>query len=161
MIARNCRQITLVTLNGFCPLSKPSTPLPALKGQHQDVWNTNQNLMKNTLLFYIVFQVLKVLLIKICKMSHQIIYFLLFYTSFYINRHHFSQIFRTSLNIICKNIFVRNFPFLTDSLKPPHPVNGQNPLSMTKVFCRFSPSSLYMRFLINNSSNWQCFYSSV
>ena len=38
--------------------------------------------------------------INICKMSHQIFYFLLFYTSLYISRHHFSQIFRTSLNIL-------------------------------------------------------------
>ena len=28
----------------------------------------------------------------------------------------------------------KNFPFLTDSLQPPHPLNGQNPLSVTKVF---------------------------
>ena len=40
--------------------------------------------------------------INICKMNHQIFYFLLFYTSLYISRHHFSQIFRTSLNIIFK-----------------------------------------------------------
>ena len=35
-----------------------------------------------------------------------------------------------------KKIFVRNFPFLTASLKPqhPHPLEGQNPLRVTKVF---------------------------
>ena len=39
-----------------------------------------------------------------------------------------------------KKIFVTNFPFLTDSLKPqpPHPLNSQNPLSLTKVFCQCS-----------------------
>ena len=31
-------------------------------------------------------------------------------------------------------IFVTNFPFLMDSLKPPHTFNSQSPLSMTKVF---------------------------
>ena len=58
-------------LNGFCPLSKP-TPLPTLpvlNRQNQDVWNTKQNQLKNTHLFHIVFEVLKVLFIKICKMQ--------------------------------------------------------------------------------------------
>ena len=40
--------------------------------------------------FGIISQVLKVLLIKIPKISHQIFYSLLFYISFYISRHHFS-----------------------------------------------------------------------
>ena len=40
--------------------------------------------------------------------------------SVYISRHHFSQLFRTLLEIIWKKIFVTNYPFLTDSLKPPH-----------------------------------------
>ena len=53
--------------------------------------------------------------IKICKMSHQIFYFLLFYNSLYINRHHFSQIFRTSLNIICKKDFRHEFSFFNGS----------------------------------------------
>ena len=37
-----------------------------------------------------------------------------------------------------KKIFLTNFPFSTDSLKPLHPLNEQNPLSVTKVFCRCS-----------------------
>ena len=49
------------------------TPLPSppsvLNRQNQDGWNTNQNQLKNTNLFYIVFEVLKVLLIKICKIQ--------------------------------------------------------------------------------------------
>ena len=42
-----------------------------------------------------------------------------------------------------KKIFVTNFPFLTDSLKPPHPLTGQNPLSVTKVFCRCSLTAFF------------------
>ena len=36
-----------------------------------------------------------------------------------------------------KEIFVANFPFLMDSLNPPlpQPLNSQNLLHMTKVFC--------------------------
>ena len=51
--------------NGFC-LFKHSLP-PVFNGQYRDGWNANQNQMKNTCPFYIVFQVLQVLLIKICK----------------------------------------------------------------------------------------------
>ena len=46
---------------------------------------------------------------------------------------------RTSFNNIRKKrIFVTNFPFLTDSLKLPNPLNDQNLLSTTKVFCQCS-----------------------
>ena len=98
----NCRQITFVTLNKFIPLKKnlpppPPSLTPVFTGQYQDEWNTNQDRIKNTTPYYIVFHVLKVLLFKI---SHQIFYFLLFYIKFYISRHHFSRIFRTFFNII-------------------------------------------------------------
>ena len=100
---RDCQQIAFTTLNRFCPLSKPPYPPPpyppVLNGQYQDVWNTNQNQAKNTYPFYIVFQVLKVLLVK-KRHTHQILYFLLFYISLYISRYHFPKIFRTSFNII-------------------------------------------------------------
>ena len=36
------------------------SPTPVLNRQYQDGWNTNQNQMKNTTSFYIVFQVLSV-----------------------------------------------------------------------------------------------------
>ena len=39
------RQITFLTLNGFCPLrvSPPPHPPPLPNGQYQAGWNTNQN----------------------------------------------------------------------------------------------------------------------
>ena len=40
------------------------------------------------------------------------------------------------------------FIFLTDCTKPTHPLNGQIPLSVTKVFCRCSHT--YCRFLLGN-----------
>ena len=70
--------------------------------------------MKNACLFYIVF------------------------ISCYISRYHFSQIFRTSFSIISKQDFRHKFYFLKDSLKHPHPLNSQNLLRVTKVFCRCS-----------------------
>ena len=100
-----------------------------------------------TKFFYIVFQILKVLLIKICKIQPLDLLFLVVFISFYIIRYHFSQVFRTSFNIIWKKDFFTNFPFLTDSLTPPpptqplppaHPLNSQNSLSVTNVFCQYS-----------------------
>ena len=66
---RDCWQITFVTLNEFCPLSKRNPLPPVLNGKYQDRKNTNQNQMKNACHFHIGFQVLKVLLIKICKIQ--------------------------------------------------------------------------------------------
>ena len=53
----------------------------------------------------------------------------------YISRYNFLQLFRTSLTIIGKSIFVTNSIFLMDSPKPLHLLNSQNKLSVTKVFC--------------------------
>ena len=63
---RDCRQITFVTLNGFCQLNKSP---PVLNRQNLDGCNTNQNQMKNAHPFYIVFEVLKVLIAIVCKMQ--------------------------------------------------------------------------------------------
>ena len=99
-----------------------------------DGWNTNQNQMKNAHPFYIVFEVLKVLIIIICKMQPLDLLFLVFYVRFHISRYHFSLIFRASYNIIWKKIVVTNF-FFNRFTQTPHPLNGQNSLSVTKVFC--------------------------
>ena len=69
-------------------------------------------------------------------MSHQIFYFLLFYTSLYVSRHHFYQMFRNSLNIICKKDFRHEFSFFNISTEHPQPFNGQNPLSVKEIFCQ-------------------------
>ena len=118
-------------------LSIKQNPLhpPVLNKHYQDKWNTNQNQMKKTNPFYIVFQVLKVLF---CKIIHQIFYLLLFYISFHISRHHFSfHSFSTSFNIIWKKDFCHKFSFF-NGFTQPHLLNSQNPLSMTKVFCQCS-----------------------
>ena len=49
--------------------------------------------------------------------SHHSFYFILFYISFYISTYHISQVFTTSFSIIWRKVFVKNAPFLTDSLK--------------------------------------------
>ena len=69
-----------------------------------------------TKIFYIVFQVLKVLLIKICEIQSLDLLFLAF-ISFYISRYHYSQVLELHSTLSEKKIFVTNFPFLTASLK--------------------------------------------
>ena len=94
--------------------------------------------MESTYLFHIVIQILKVLLIKICKIQPPDLLFLFVFISFYFSRYHFSQISRTLFKNIWKKYYRHEFPFLTDSLRILHPLNGQNPLCVTKVFCRCS-----------------------
>ena len=60
---------------------------------------------KITKIFYTVFQVLKVLFIKICKMQSLDLLFLVAFISFYIRRYRFSQVFRTCYNIIRRKYF--------------------------------------------------------
>ena len=76
------------------------------------------------MLFYIMFQVLKVLLIKICKIEPADLLFVVVFISFYISRYHFSQILRNSFRIIRKKDLRHGFSFLTDSLN--QPCNFQN-----------------------------------
>ena len=140
-------------LSRFCPLSKKC--LTQWKKYH-----INQNQMKNKCPFYIAFQVLKVRLLKTCKTEPPNVLFVVVFISFYISRYHFWQIFRTSFNIICK----KDFYFLTDSLKPPHPLNGQNPLSVTKDFrwCAFTSSNfVFSSFWIYHEDLFFVLFSSV
>ena len=77
------------------------------------------------MLLGLVFQFLKVRLIKICKIELLDLLFLVVFISFYISRYHFSQIFRTSFGIIHKKDFRHKFSFLTDSLKLPTPLTAK------------------------------------
>ena len=77
-------------------------------------------------LLELLFQVLRIRFMKICKINPPDLLFVFF--SFYISRYHFSQIFRTSFHIHNKD-FHHKFSVLMDSLKP---LNGQNLLSMLK-----------------------------
>ena len=97
-----------VTHNGFCLL--------IIEKSHPPVqWTISRWIWILTKIFYIVFQVLKVLLIKICKIQSLDLLFLVVFISFYISRYHFSQVFRTSFNItyLKKNIWFPSkiFPF--------------------------------------------------
>ena len=117
-------------LSRFCQLSKPPPPLAPFPLFLTD--NIKMNGIPSKIDW------------KIHPLFISIFYnFLLFCVSFYISRHNFSQIIRTSSIIIWQKNFVTNFPFLTDSLKPSHPLNSQNSLSVIKVFCRCSLTAFF------------------
>ena len=88
---RDCRQITFGTLNRFCLFSKtppPPHPLFLTDNITMDRMPTKIKWKVHTF-FYIVCQVLKVLLIKICKMQPADLLFLFVFISFYISRYSF------------------------------------------------------------------------
>ena len=76
-ILRDCRQITFVMLNRFCPLSKKNTPF-----SYQTISRGIEYILIK--IYYVVFQVLKILLTKICKIQSLDLLFLVVFVSFYI-----------------------------------------------------------------------------
>ena len=95
--------------------------------------------MKNACPFYMVFYILKILLIKILKIQLPDLFIYCCFYCFYISRYHFSQFFRTSININWKKDFCQKLSngFAQPPLAP-HPLNDQNQLCVTKAFCRRS-----------------------
>ena len=112
---RDCQQISFVTLNRFCQLSKKK-PHPLFLTDKIKMDGISK--LKNTHLFHIVFEVLNALFKKIVRFSHEVFYFLLLLLDF------------ISADII--------FYFTQ-----PHPVttlNSQNPLKHDKRLLLMLPS---------------------
>ena len=103
-------QIPLVMLNRFCILSKPLHP--PFKKQFQ----TERNDKENLYLFYIIFNIPNVLLIKSCKLQLPVLLFLVLHKLLYQQ----IFIFKTFYNLIVwEKVFVTNLSFLPDLSKPP------------------------------------------
>ena len=94
---------------------------------------------------------MEVLLIKICKIQPLDLLFLVIFISFYINRYHFSQIFKTSFSIIWKKDFCHKFSFFNGvtQLPPPrhhhhhphpHPLKQPKPTKREKTFLLMLPN---------------------
>ena len=100
--------------------------------------------------FYIIFQVLKVLLMKIWKIQPSDFLFLVVVISFYITRHYFSELFRASFNIIWKSDFIMNFPFLTDSSHPSPLLKPSKSAKHHERFLLMLPYKAVMFFIIKS-----------
>ena len=72
---------------------------------------------------------------KNCQIQSVDLLFLVVFTSFYISK--FLELQSTLSEKTKKKIFIEKFPFLTDLLKP-SPLQPQNLVSLTKVFCQCS-----------------------
>ena len=121
--------MTFVTLIRFCPLSKKKpTPL----------FLTNNIKMGRilTIVIYIVFQVLKVLLMR-SKIQSPALLFLFVFIRFYISRYHFSQVFRTSFNIIWRKDFRHKFSFFNRFISLKSAKCDKSFLSMAPNLSRF------------------------
>ena len=94
--------------------------------------------MKNSCPFYLIFQVLKVLLIKICKIEPPDLFFLLLFllafTSADIIFRKYLELHSTLLSE--KKYLRQKFSFSNGftNYHTPQSLNGQNPLSVTKDF---------------------------
>ena len=69
-------------------------------------------------------------MINISKIQSPDLLFVVAFISFYISRYHFHKFLELYSTLSEEKIFVTNFPFLADSLKPPRP--SPTPL-MTKI----------------------------
>ena len=133
-------QITSITLNGFYFLSKALLhhPHPLFLKDSIKLDGMRSKIKWKKRLFYIVFPVLKALLIKnynlpltvplslvvLLQLLHQQIYFLQHFRSLFIQHY-------------LKKKFVTNFPFLSNSLKRnPNPWRPKSAESVMKTFCR-------------------------
>ena len=96
---------------------------------------------------------MKVLLVKICRIQSLDLLFLAVFISFYIRRFHLSQNFRK--NIIWKKDFRHKFSFFNGftHIPTPHPLNSQNRLSVTKVFCQCSLFHMKITESVKKSSH--------
>ena len=136
----------LSCLTRFCLVIKPTSfPQPVLNAwtiSRLIKYQPKSNEKYMPFLHWMEFQVLKVILVKTWKIQPPDLLFLVVFIrrSFYISRYHFSKIFRTSFNIIWKIDFQHEFSIFNKLTQcpfsaPPHPLNSQNVLSMTKAFC--------------------------
>ena len=112
-------------------------PTRSVLNRQYQAGRNNRNLMQNTNLFWILFHVLKVLLIKIIRCSDHFLYFLLFRISF-TSADIFFYKFLELHSTLPEKGFCHEFFFINKFTLAPTHFMRQNPLSMTKVFCRCS-----------------------
>ena len=122
-------------LNRFWSLSKnlftPPPILPILNGQYQAAWNANHKFWESTS-------------VKSYKIQLPVF---LFFILHYISRYHFHNFLEFHSTLSEKN-FRPKLSFFNGFTPSPQPLllNGQNPLNVTKVFCRFSLECLLKYF---------------
>ena len=130
IIARNCQQITFVTLNGCCSLSEPTPTPPTPPHTHTHTWPlflTNNGKMdriptkikwKIHTSFTLYFKFWRYFLQKFVRYNYDIFLFWLGFTSTGIIFLTFLELHSTMSE---KNIFITNFSFIMVFLRFPPP----------------------------------------
>ena len=77
---------------------------------------------------------MEVLFIKICNIQPLDLLFIFVFISFYINRYHFSKIFKTSFSIIWKKDFCNKFSFFNRVTETPHSLKRPKSAKNDKSF---------------------------
>ena len=113
-------------LNRFCLLRKTSHPLFLMD-------NIKLDGISSKIKFYIF-----ALYFKFTGIFYEKFFVFLFYMSFTSTDIIFYNFLKLHLTLSEKKIFVTNCPFWNGFTQTPHPVNGQNLLSVTKSFCPYS-----------------------
>ena len=138
--ARGHQEMTFTLLNGFCLLSKPTSPLFLKYIQHQSNWKKLNEKYIPLLPCISSFEGTSYKnfqdsctssFIYCCFISAFPSANMIFFTTFYNSNHHY-----------LKKDFQNKFLFFNRFTPPPpqhtHPLNSQNPLSVRKVFCQCS-----------------------
>ena len=151
-VIRDCRQITLVTLNGFCLLSKAPShhPYPLfLKGNIKLDGIPSKTTWKTYTFFILYLKFWSYFLSKVTSHSYQLFYILLFYFNFYISRYIFYNILEVYSTLSKKS---RIFLFIGFTKTHPTPLTAkirwkrdENVLSMLSYYNK--PGELWSNLL--------------
>ena len=92
--------------------------------------------MKNAHPFYILFHVLRLLLMTIYKMWPPVLLFIIVLHQLLHEQISFFTTYQNFIQHYLKKDFPRKVYFFNGFTQTPHPLSNQNPLSVMKVFCR-------------------------
>ena len=97
--------------------------------------------------FYLVFQVLKVLLIKNYNLQLPVPLSLVVLLQLLYQQMYFYNILEVRSTLFEKKVFVMNFPFYQIHSNLPHTFNGQNPLKALRKFFVDAPEVILIKFI--------------
>ena len=133
---RDPPQITFIMLNRFWSLSKKTfTPLFSMDNIKLDGMPTNIKLKIKTC-FTLYFKFWEGSSVKSYKIQPPVLLFLVSHLFLY-QQISFSFNFLELHSALSEKDFCGKFSFFNEFTQTPHPINSQNLLSVTKVFCQF------------------------
>ena len=144
---RDPPQITFIMLNRFWSLSKKTfTPLFSMDNIKLDGMPTNIKLKIKTC-FTLYFKFWEGSSVKSYKIQPPVLLFLVSHLFLY-QQISFSFNFLELHSALSEKDFCGKFSFFNEFTQTPHPINSQNLLSVTKVFCQFF-LKCFLKYFLN------------